>query len=184
MLVIPDIINLCSKKNCGNKLIELNLYSLIDKYKSKIENLRSAHEKVGLVCQNILTVSLFEKEIDFIIFPTSVLESQVHREYGSSFQKEIILEVKNYEDAKQANDFTLSASVPHNFIGIDQKGNVCQRTSTGSNNINFLVSDFDCIDYKSTNTYKKYYVNDENFKCNDGVVLKIYKNNSENNCKA
>jgi hypothetical protein len=177
MYVIPDLINLCSKNNFGNKSIEHNLYSLIDKYKSKIENLRSAHEKVGLVCQNIVTVSLFEKEIDFLIFPASVLQSQVHREYGSTFQKEILLEVRNYENVKHAKDFTLAASVSHTFIGIDHTGIVCQRTSTGNNNINLLISDFFGVDNKYIIEYKNLYINDKNFKYDDGYILKIFKIN-------
>ena len=35
------------------------------------------------------------EEIDFLIFHASVLESQVHRENGSSFRNNIILKVKN-----------------------------------------------------------------------------------------
>ncbi len=37
---------------------------------------------------------LFEKELDFLIFHASVLESQVHREYGSAFRNEIKLKLK------------------------------------------------------------------------------------------
>ena len=173
MFVIPDFINKFSNKYYENDLIENNLDNNINEYKTMIKHLRSVHKKVGLVCQNILSASLFEKEIDFLIFPASVLESQVHREYGSAFQNEIILEVKSDENAKHAKDFAFCASVSHEFIGINHRGNVCKRISTGNNNISLLVFDLRYLNYKFTKGYKNFYMNEENFKGDDGCILNI-----------
>ena len=176
MFVIPDLINEFTNNYFKNNLIENNLHNLINEYKMRIKHLRSVHKRVGLVCQNFLAVSLFEKEIDFLIFPSSVLESQVHREYASAFQNEIILEIKNDENIKHAKDFTLCATVSHEFMGIDHLGNVCKRISTGNNNISIIFCNLTNIQNKFESRYKNTYKYEENIKGNEGYNLKLFKN--------
>ena len=170
MFVLADFLKYLSDKK--NYWIEKNLDSQIYKYKKQIKKIHAEYEKVGIVCENILAASLFEEEIDFLIFPASVLESQVHREYASAFQNEIILEVKNEINAKHAKNFALSASMAHNFIGIDTDGSLCQRMGLGNTDVSLLIDNFTYMNNQTLNEYGNIYIKDETYKETDGNVLR------------
>ena len=98
-------------------------------------------------CKNTIHASLVGTEFDYMIFPASVLESQIHREIASNFTGKILLEIYRDIDQRLALDFMRSASVPHYYIGVDRLGRICKKSSSGNANIGVLIEGNDSDSY-------------------------------------
>jgi phospho-2-dehydro-3-deoxyheptonate aldolase len=148
---INDVIkNLKKEPNLG-----IDLPKLILEYTKFIDKIGKKNERIGVICENIISCELIEKKINFIIIPASCLESQIHREYASSFNGEVILEINSINQLNLAEQFVVSASSPHTFMSVGSKVKIEIKKSMGNNNINILDAN-KIIGNEKLNRMRKY----------------------------
>lgn len=180
MIVVSDMIGYFSNKIELVKLEPFNIHAYTEEYSKKIHDLRLEYGSVGLECKNIIHASLVDSEFDYLIFPASVLESQIHREFASYFTGKILLEMNLNIDPRKVLDFVESASIPHCYLSVDKIGRICKKSSSGNKYIGILIEYKDVGAYDLKNfkfTYVKKNIdrtenNFENTKRND--LQKIY----------
>lgn len=154
---------------------KFNIHEYTDEYSKKIHELRLRYGSVGLECENIIHASLVGNEFDYMIFPASVLESQIHREIASNFTGKILLEMYQKIDQRLALDFAHSASVPHYYIGVNKLGSICKKSSSGNTNIGIIIDSNDADSYDLKN-FKFTYVK-KNLNWSENKIKNVASNN-------
>lgn len=158
MIVVSDKLGYISNEFELDNLENIKIHEYVEAYSKKIHALRVGYGSVGLECKNIIHASLVGDEFDYMIFPASLLESQIHREIASNFTVKILLEMYRNIDQRLALDFVHSASVPHYFIGVDKLGRICKKSSSGNTDIGIIIDGNDVGAYDQKNfkfTYVK-----------------------------
>lgn len=151
MIVVSDMLGYISNEFEQDKLETFNIHEYAEEYSKKIHELRLGYGSVGLECKNTIHASLVGNEFDYMIFPASVLESQIHREIASNFTGKILLEMYRNIDQRLALDFVKSASVPHYYIGVDELGRICKKSSSGNTSIGIIIDGNDAGAYDLKN---------------------------------
>lgn len=158
MIVVSDTLGYISSEFELNNLENFKIHEYAEEYSKKLQELRFVYGTVGLECKNIIHASLVGDEFNYMIFPASVLESQIHREIASNFTGKILMEMYPNIDQRLALDFVHSASVPHYFIGVDKLGRICKKSSSGNTDIGIIIDGNDAGAYNLKNfkfTYVK-----------------------------
>jgi phospho-2-dehydro-3-deoxyheptonate aldolase len=176
MIVVADTLGYFSNEFEPDKLENFKIHEYAEEYSKKIHELRFGYGTVGLECKNIIHASLVGDEFDYMIFPASVLESQIHREIASNFTGKILLEMYQNIDQRLALDFVHSASVPHYFIGVDKLGRICKKSSSGNTDIGIIIDDNDVGVYDLKNfkfTYVKKYLDRSALNIENNVPINL-----------
>lgn len=154
MVIFPNIMEYISTGNDKAQLQNINIGECAKEYIRFIGRARTVYGSLGVVCQNTIEASLVGGAVDCMIFPASVLESQIHREIASEFEGKVLLEINRDVNTKIVLDFMKSVSARHCFIGVDQHGLLCRKSSKGNTDVAVLIekneaSYLDLYEYKS-----------------------------------
>lgn len=166
MVIVPNMLERISSGDDKVKLENINIGECTEDYMKFIDNAKKVYGAIGVICQNIIEASLVGGAVDCMIFPLSVLESQIHREIASEFRGMILLEINRAINKKIVLDFMQSISVRHCFIGVDQYGLLCRKSSVGNTDVGILIEKSEAR-FLDLNAYKNVYVKNLTSKMND-----------------
>lgn len=163
MIIVPDILEYISSTGKSIDLEKNNIGKCLKEYTRFLDRLRLEYGALGMMCQNTIEASLVGSLVDCMIFPTSVLESQIHREIASDFGGKILLQLNRSINDKIVLNFMESVSVRHCFIGVDKLGCLCRKISPGNQNIGVLIEKHDSL-FLNLDKYKNVYIKREIYK--------------------
>lgn len=177
MVIVPNMLEHISSKHDEVRLENINIDEYAKDYLRFIDRVRKVYGSIGVVCQNIIEASLVGGAVDCMIFPLSVLESQIHREIASEFRGMVLLEINRAINKKIMLDFMLSASVRHCFIGVDKYGRLCRKTSDGNTSVGILIEKSEAS-FLDLDAYKNVYVKNLTSKMDDMEIKSVSHNST------
>lgn len=177
MVIVPNMLEHISSGHDEVRLENINIGECAKDYLGFIGRVRNVYGTIGIVCQNIIEASIVGGAVDCMIFPLSVLESQIHREIASEFRGVVLLEINRAINKKIVLDFMQSASARHCFIGVDKYGRLCQKSSDGNTNVGILIEKSE-VSFLDLDTYKNVYVKNLTSKMDDMEIKSLLHNST------
>ncbi|EHE2156019.1 hypothetical protein J0D95_002077 [Salmonella enterica] len=121
----------------------------------KIELLFS--EFISLIYNILDQGYYFQPFLIWGILPYSSTESQVHREFISALNLPVGFECQSLGKTQLAINGIISASSPHNFIGVDYNGRISQIISKGNPHCYLVIKDYNTSTEVNYNTGIQYF---------------------------
>lgn len=140
-------------ENTNMEKIEL----LFSEFISLIYNILDQGYYVGAVINNPILFKYFQPFLIWGILPYSSTESQVHREFISALNLPVGFECQSLGKTQLAINGIISASSPHNFIGVDYNGRISQIISKSNPHCYLVIKDYNTSTEVNYNTGIQYF---------------------------